>query len=383
MNQPAKSSLPFAKSARRYVSDRPARTDGLLLSAAELFVSRTSHEQTEISVFQELAENLLPEASIGDRRRIAAMLARHPDTPKSLLLTLARDHDQLTAVPALRFTEKLPVDLLFNRIDEGIPVLQSAIAQRTHLSDSVISALCAKASPEAIRILLGRQDITLTQAHEAQLGVRAEISRLLAERMEHSESKPSDKAGDVPGHSLEKLGETVAAAELAAVVQRVRGKPGPASLSAGSGEASPEELHAAALKDDLTEFCRLLSQRLKVSGERVHDLVHTGSGQGLAVALKALRIGSRQATGILIRTQGIRLGLAETTELVRLHGTISIGAALEMVRTWEAGATKPPSSSRHQPAYQEARRPKERLRGSVQPEADVVFRKPSKGRFGS
>jgi len=356
-------SPPSSSSPQASTGSRPPKRS-VLLAAAELFTGRDRHDIEEKKIFFELARNLLPLTETGDRRRVAGLLASHPETPDDLLEQLASDEDPLTAYPVLRYSPRLSVDLLVHAAESGPETLRKAVGNRPSLSESVIRALCEHAGENVIRSLLERDDIHLTRSHKARLSRRGSIVAKLGQELAERDAINTECLMSQFLHLPAPLkAEAVAEAEMASLVRQVQ-RPGQSSdrrrdalrlrLTGG--------LVRQALAQNKPRFTELLGQALGLPQAVCDLLLRDDQADGLVVALKALGLRSTETTSILVRLFGDRMPLGDIRALRRFHRNLSEGAAEMLVSQWllTETATQATSGARHAPQFQQATPARER-----------------------
>ncbi len=329
---------------------------GILLAATELFAARDRHPPEDKRIFLELARNLLPSTATVDRRRIASLLAPHPEVPDDLLETLARDEDDLTAYPAFRYSPRLSVDLLLRTAVAGPDTLRKAIANRPSLRESIISALCEHAGADVIRILLDRDDIILSATQQSKLSCRSDIVATLGLVLAGQNAlNPDGQMGQYLHLPAPLKAKAIAAAEMTSLVKQAQ-VPGGAveRTSSAAGRKLQEGLLREALAQNRSGFAELLGQGLSLPEATCDLLLQASQGDGLTIALKALGFQPGTATTILIRLFGEQMSLADLRNLMRMYRTLSAGAAEVLVGQWmlqdqETATSRP----RHTPQYQE------------------------------
>lgn len=361
MRQPQrfKSPVPILSSQRK--NTQASGTDGgVLLAASELFAGRTRHDIEEKEIFLELARNFMPSTSLADRRRIATLLAGHPEIPDDLLEHLASDDDDLTAYPALRYSPRLSVDLLLRTARTGPDSLRKAIANRPSLRDSVISALCEHAGAAVIRILLDRDDIILTASHQAKLSCRSDIVATLGLELAGQDAlNPDGLMGQFLHLPAPLKAKAIAAAEMTSLVKQAQA---PASTPAKTSTASRLKLRDALLQEALHQnrarFADLLSQGIGLPRATCDLLLKQDQMEGLTIVLKALGFPAASLTTVLIRLAGDDLSLERLRTFLRLYRTLSAGAAEVLVGQWILHDQGNPEKSiaDHAPHYQESAR---------------------------
>ncbi|TYC56472.1 DUF2336 domain-containing protein [Rhodobacterales bacterium] len=353
------SSLPSSSHGEKTAGGKSS-SGNVLLAATELFAAHSRHDVEEKKIFLELARNLLPSAPVADRRRISSLLSSHPEVPDDLLEQLADDEDPLTAYPALRYSPRLSVDLLLRKVKYGPDSLRKGIANRPSLRESLIDALCTFAGADVIRILLERSDIRLTSAHQARLSHRSDIVANLGLELAGRDALNPDGLMGQFLHLPDQLrAEAIAAAEMTSLVRQAQSP----AVATGKHPSAAElrfidGLIQEALRQNRVGFAELLSQGLGLPHPTCDLLLQEDQGHGLIVALKAVGLYGHETTTVLIRLFGEKIQLAGIRDLLRLHRTLSRGAAGVLVGQWilhDQGA-QPAASPRHQPQYEEAGR---------------------------
>ncbi|WP_299816644.1 DUF2336 domain-containing protein [uncultured Roseibium sp.] len=356
-NQPDEMSAPGRK--------KPPQDRCVLLAATELFVGKSRHDIEEQKIFLELARNLLPATTLQDRRRIASMLAAHPEIPDDLLEALASDEDELTAYPALRYSQRLSVDLLLRTVKSGRESLRRAIANRPSLRESVLSALCEHAGADSIRILLQRDDIRLAPVHHDKLSRRGDIVAALGMELAGQDAlNPDGLMGQYLHLPAALKAKAIAAAEMASLVKQAR-TPGtaPVHRQGSAGLHLCDALVAEARAGDRPRFADLLCQGLSLPQPVCDLMLQRDQSDGLTIALKALGMPAAPTATVLIRLFGEQMPLADLRGLLRLHRTLSVGAAGVLAGQWMLqDQTTETTPSRHVPQYQEGSRRKEPAR---------------------
>ncbi|MES0882956.1 DUF2336 domain-containing protein [Roseibium sp. SCP14] len=333
-----------------------------MLAATELFAGRDRHDVEDKKIFLELARNLLSSTPAVDRRRIASLLVSHPEMPDELLETLAEDEDALTAYPALRYSPRLSVDLLLRIAQTGPDTLRKAVANRPSLRESVISALCDHAGATVIRILLDRNDILLTRTQQAKLSRRSDIVATLGLELAGQDAlNPDGLMGQFIHLPQQLKAKAIAAAEMTNLVKQAQT---PGELDGRRLDGVQLRLQDAiieqALLQDRPRFADLLGQGLGLSQVTCDLLLQRDQIEGLTIALKALGLSAHHVTTILIRLFGSQLPLTELRDLLRIHRTLSTGAAEVLVGQWILQEQNTHHSSSHfQPQYQEGRQHRE------------------------
>ena len=338
-------------------SSRTAPARHVLLSATEIFVGRRKHDVEEKRIFLELAQNLLPTAPLEDRRRISEMLAGHPEIPDDLQERLARDEDAVTAAPALRNSPRLSVDLLLAAAVGGPEILRQAVASRPSLRESVIDALCDHGEASVISILLARDDITLGKTHQAKLCRRSDIIASLGLELAGQDAlNPDGLMGQFLHLPAPLKKQAIAAAEMTSLVTQAQTPGGTMSQRPDTNRLQTRAaLVEEALNQNRSRFAAMLSKGLGLSRATCNLLLREDQGEGLTIALKALGMPEQQTATILIRLLGEDTPLTDLRGLLRMHRTLSSGAAEALVGQWllhDQGNHR--NAPRHFSQYQDA-----------------------------
>ncbi|MEP1933203.1 MAG: DUF2336 domain-containing protein [Roseibium sp.] len=341
---------------------QPTHDSGVLLAATELFIGRTKHTLEDKKIFLELAENLLPATSLKDRRRISILLSASFETPDNLLAQLAGDPDDLTAYPALRYSPRLSVDLLVRTARFGPETLRKAIANRPSLHESVLTELFEHSSSNVIQILLDRDDVTMSEKHQTILSRRQDIVATLGlELAGWNALNPEGLLGQFVHLPQALKAKALASAEMTNLIRQAQSPESPKDARLVSAHLKLQDaLVQAALAKDTAEFTDTLSQGLGLSTAFCDHLLHQDQGDALTVALKTLGMNTANTTKILIRFLGEKLILREIKDLLRLHRTLSTGAAELLVGQWilhsDLSSHKGTSPDQSSPQYQDAPR---------------------------
>ncbi len=360
MRQITRSSKTAPKpAASKKTAIRPSTDGGILLDATELFAGRDRHDTENKHIFLELAENLLPATSLKDRRRIANLLAAHPEMPDHLLEKLASDEDELTAYSALRYSPRLSVDLLLKISKTGSDTLRKAIANRPSLRESVLTALCQNAGASVIRILLDRDDIILLAANQACLSSRSDIVASLGLELAGQDALNPDGLMSQYLHLPASLrAKAIASAEVTSLIKQAQTPPLARSAGVNASRLKLiDGLRKEALAGNTSAFADLLGQGLGLPQATCDLLLKEDQGDGLIVALKALNLTPPDMTTILVRLLGEKLTLTKIRSLLRLQRTLSSGAADVLIEQWmlrDQGEER--SGELQTPHYQESQR---------------------------
>ncbi|WP_150522977.1 DUF2336 domain-containing protein [Roseibium sediminis] len=362
----------------------PSSDRGVLLSACELFVSRDRHDPAEKRVFQELALNLLPKASLADRRRVSSILSRHGDAPLALVDALARDEDPLTAYSALRFASNLPMTTLLETIERGPDSLRQAIAERPVLTEQIVEDICRFGGENVVQRLLARPGISrFIKKAKPDLKPGEDVAPYVENITRETKKSPEALMRDFFNLDLKLRNKAVAAAEMTALVGHTNGQ-----LPLGDELVRDDDLVELVVKAARSETpqnaVKLLAQSVRLPDTTADLISSEDNGDTLAVILRATGFSEEEATTVIIRTLGHRRGLLQIRPVFSLFNNISLNAARVLLDQWSEDAPQqavPAAAAGHQPFHSDAARRHEPA--SATPAADPAqVQKPFGRRVG-
>ncbi|WP_417684692.1 DUF2336 domain-containing protein [Roseibium sp.] len=343
-------------------NSRDHTRDEVLLSATELFVSREFHDERDVTLYRELALNLLPQTGETDRRKIACHLVRHPDAPIEVLKVLGHDEDPLTAYPVLRNTADLGPDILKCQAERGPDSLRKAIADRADLTAGIAIAIARNGGIDVIEQLLSRPDVLLDEAMVSALCERPEtLQHFGDELIARKVLKGEHLLNHFPrlGKGLRR--EAIASAELASLIQMTRTGTHKAARPVFKQDVLAK-IETCALADGAEAFSGALSYALGLPEDLVRRAVEIDTGETLVICLKALGVTEAVAGRILIRLIGAHTPLAQIRDLLDIFVNISHGAALVLVNRWIGGSSERQAdraaTAAHLPLHQETVSPR-------------------------
>ncbi|MEP4770934.1 MAG: DUF2336 domain-containing protein [Roseibium sp.] len=254
------------------------------------------------------------------------------------------------------------MDLLVRTARFGPETLRKAIANRPSLHESVLTELCEHGSSNVIQILLDRDDVTMSEKHQTILSRRQDIVATLGlELAGRNALNPEGLLGQFVHLPQALKAKALASAEMTNLIRQAQSPESPKDTRLVSAHLKLQDsLVQAALAKDTAEFTDTLSQGLGLSTAFCDHLLHKDQGDALTVALKTLGMNTANTTKILIRFLGEKLILREIKDLLRLHRTLSTGAAELLVGQWilhsDLSSHKGTSPDQSSPQYQDAPR---------------------------
>lgn len=334
----------------------PETDRGVLLSACELFVSRTHHAPEDTRVFTELALNLLPKTKLSDRRRISSLLARHKQSPLPLLEMLALDADPLTAYSVLRFADDISMKILEEIIVRGPDSLRQAIGERPVLTVEIVEGICRHGGENVVQRLLARPGISRFIKKPKPVVKPGDDGKVYVENITRETKQTPDKLM-TDFFSLDKKlrGKAIAAAEMSAIVGQTNG-----DLASVPSVPRDEDLVEIILTTVLSEnpfnAVKVLGQTMQLAPETITQIIDEDNGDSLAIVLISQGFTEEEATTIIIRTLGQRRGLLQLRPVFTLFRNISLSASQILVGHWSVERKKPAAqpAKGHQPIHTDA-----------------------------
>ncbi len=137
MHQQTKRQASFSRLATGHVSTR--RSD-ILLASTDTFCSNERPDQTAINQYRELFYSLISETDEIAKRLISSSLAKHPYTPRQILLFFALESAAIAA-PVLAYAKGLGQFDLMQVIEKTTNLHHRVIANRSDLGSTVVAKL--------------------------------------------------------------------------------------------------------------------------------------------------------------------------------------------------------------------------------------------------
>ncbi len=117
----------------------------------------------ERRIAEDIFRILSKDAEIRVRQALSAHLRANPDLPHDVALTLARDVDSV-ALPILKASDVLTDEDLITIVRDHGPAKQSAIAQRTQVSEQVSDVLVDTGNEDAVARLVRNEGAQISEA---------------------------------------------------------------------------------------------------------------------------------------------------------------------------------------------------------------------------
>lgn len=332
---------PHADSVRPQSQYRDSQMlrDSLVVELASLFILPAEHRRTDLTAFEELMTSLFATAPAPERAKAAALLATRADLPASIAAMMANDEIDiarpiLTSSPALETIDRIRV--IGNRSEAH----REALATRTDLEDSVISALLVHGGPDTIATLSANTRLTMSPGQIDQL-----VNRVIDEGRAIEDLSETLDLG--PARRIDLFFELSAADRRRALIaynaetsfRRIekRSRRTPRIVRPGLQRALIDAVFAG----ENETYAGLLSEAIGVSQSLGLRIVRDQGGEPLVVALLAAGLDATDATSILVRSDPA-FGWTYYTirDLVHLYDVIGWRTAEAIVERWSAAGGK-------------------------------------------
>ena len=279
----------------------------LLRISTDLFLSKRMHSAEEIDQFEEIAQHLISTVEMDALLPIAKKLARHPQTPLSIVQALLKRGG---AAGAIVFQHALQLDqsTLINIAKWGEHSQAMAIAQRALFDDALTRALCERPEDDVVVALLENPATTFDNATIAYLMRRARRSPMLAQAMAARTDLITDMTPLFLWSPAATRRDVILAARRSDLGDKSRYKP-------HAGETAAHlKLERLALARQTPAFEEALAEELHISMEMADMLMQDESGESLAIALATLAVPAETAARIFMMADP---AIAHSVDVVR------------------------------------------------------------------
>jgi uncharacterized protein (DUF2336 family) len=335
-----------------------AGRQALTATVTDLFFSSgSSLTDRERSLMAEILRQLINDVETSVRRALAEKLAKQPDAPRDLVLSLANDEIAVAHV-ILEHSEVLRDEELIEIIHHRTLEHQLAIAVRKSVSEQVCDALVETGHVDAIRALLENNSARISAATMAYL---VEQSKRV-----DTYQNPLLQRPDLPEDLARRMYWWVSAALRKHILAnfKVDASEFDDALEGTVGDlaAKPEDekSKSAELADNLQEELAITPQLLvqslrqgeialfeamfsKLTGIRlklVRRLLFERGGEGLAIACRAMQIDAPLFASIYLLSRKARPSdpppvRGEVKRILELYEQISPEAAGHLLKKWQ------------------------------------------------
>ena len=318
-------------------ADDKSRVATVLAAATDLFAQSTGHAPARIRQFSELATNMVVKAEEPLRRRMAGLLAGHPDTPHPLLELLARDV-LAVAAPVLATENALTSGFLISLVEDGEEARIGVIAKRPNLDDCVREAI-AKAG-----FASDKEEDAEEPASDDDDAVGLAIATMDPEAPPLPFVMPTLE--DILAWGSNRCLQAIVDTEREAMRRIAGGQQAP-GVDAPDAEWEAGLIETAGARTERRgDYLTLLAETCAIGVELAERLVDDEGGEAFVLALKAARVSEKTITGLLLLSNPA-IGRSEerVRGLSKLASAMSCEAAAAIARP-EAQKT---GDSRHLP----------------------------------
>lgn len=276
----------------------------------------------------EVVMEIVKRSTVNVRQQLAERLARDATAPKSLVMALARDQIAV-AYPVLLESPLIEEADLLAIMRENAPEFQLATLQREKISETLSAAVVETRDPRRMRWLVENPKASISRdAMEVLVEasrVEPELQRPLVGRADLPTDLAAKMSGFVPDNLRQRLVERHHID--AATLQQV---PAPAASEAPDIDMKkwlrtvPEEsltfesLLNTIRTGKMAEFEALFARYSKISMDAARQILASMSGEGLAVALKAMGVDrSAFATVYILCRKAREAGSASSAALTK------------------------------------------------------------------
>ena len=318
--------------------------------------------ERERALMSDILRKLIHDCEMAVRRDLSERLAKAPNPPHDLIVTLAND-DIEVAEPILMRSEVLRDPELIRVIRHRTQQHQLVIAMRRSLSEHVSDALVETGNEDVVKTLLENPDAQISEAtmeylaeesrrvdtYQEPLLKRGDLKRELAERMYLWVSAALRshilENFDIEPSRLDDQLEDVAQA-IARDPEQHRAEPDeaqPAGVLARrlveQRKVTPNFLIQVLRQGEIRLFEALFGQMSGLKAPRLQSVLYDSGGEGLAIACRAMEMHKPTFATIFLLSRRGRPGnqVVDPRELSRallLFDKMNPRAAVEVMKSW-------------------------------------------------
>ena len=326
-----------------------------------IYVDGAPFSPRELDIATDILRQLVHEAEIAVRQRMADRLARDRRAPRDLVLALARD-DIMVARPVLAMSAALRDKDLIEIVRHRTKQHQLAVAARQDLSKGVSAVIAETCDTDVVSELLKNPSARIAEATYAYIAERSQKETALQAPLLKREDLPGDVAARMYGWVASELRTVIE--QKYKVAAHILDEPLFDSLNEVAGEHGPEvpwdeaerglaeAIKAERLNDPMvlarliraghvSLFEALFARYLNVGIRLARRILYQPDGRALAVACRAAGIerpvveALLEAVPIHAELGGARRSDKETRETaLDLFRRITHQESLDVLRRW-------------------------------------------------
>jgi len=285
----------------------------------------------ERALASDLVLEIIKGAAHGVRQQLSERVARDPQAPKSLIMSLARDEIAI-AFPVLTESPVLQEADLIDVLRDSPPEHRLGTLQREGLSENVATAVVDTRDPQVMRWLVENPGAKIPPAAMATLVEASRAEPELQGPLIHRADLPPELATKMHAFVPDELRQELvalhqvkpSASDAASVATEVSSPAADARALTiaqelrGSGALNVDLLVKAIRAGKMTEFEAMFARFGRISLAASRQILSSPTGEALAVALKANGIAKGTFATIFILTRKVRdPGADLTTALAR------------------------------------------------------------------
>ena len=271
----------------------PSSKSVLARVVTDLFVSKLDHTADELAQFQEMALALIGDIDDNAIAAISEKLARHANTPQTVLERLLKAGDAAAAC-VLRCALHISRDILLETTKWGDGTLVQAIAQRPDLDTKLLQLLAERPEFHVLQALAENPAACIPASIARSLIRRAMGNQGLAHALVERHDLDADITALYYYASRQRRSQLLLAAHRLDLGRA-------AEIRQNADEtATLLRLEHQALRADMTGFAATLASALACPEYLAQQLAGDPDGEVLAIALAALGMPEAQAARIFM-----------------------------------------------------------------------------------
>jgi len=320
-------------------SDSSTRSAALARAASELFIAEASPTATDITQYQELILNLLPDLPLRDRRHIAALIVGFAATPKDVLAWLSKDDISVSAL--VLGTNRLDEADLLDLVTDHRLEHSWVIANSCRLTANLSQALIQSEDPNVVAALCQRADLDLSVEMVGLISSLSQLHPVIASALARRVDMPFQiSASAMVGLDHGARLALIEKSKQAALIEQAQGRK--ATRRRTPNPELARRFTSLAIGRNHDGMVDIIADELRVPPEFAEEIVSDPGGEVLAIAMKALWVDAKTALTIFLQA-GPSISRSEDTlrRLNTLYNDLTTLAAEQFVSAWQVGQGKP------------------------------------------
>ena len=270
-------------------------------------VYNLSHESADLpaadrALAVDVVLAILKRAETSVRRQVSEQLARDPNAPKILVITLASDEDVSVAYPVLIESQVLEESDLVEILRKSPPEHRLGTLQRETLSEAVASVAVETGDPQVMGWLVANPGASISRSDMEVIVQTARVEPELHKPLVSRSDLPADLATEVQSFVSDELRQVIERNKFTAPVPNHGRTEHDAALAAAeadrralalaldhrrAGTLTIELLFQTIRAGKLVEFEAFFARYGRISLSAARQILVSPSGEAMAVVLKA------------------------------------------------------------------------------------------------